>query len=112
VGHRPGDRPPYATAALILSLADQPHLKAYVSGKLVLGRVDSRVSAAVWWDALYAIVVDAPHEQLEKLYDQIVLKSHQLRPDRATWGLLPDQVAMTNKIVGKDLGNVPKVTKR
>lgn len=110
--HRAGGRPPYATACLIFGLAEQPHLKSYVSGKMALAGVDSRAPAAVFLDALYAIVVDAPHEGLEKLNDQITLKTHQLRPDRDTWGLLPDQVAMTKKIIGKDVKaqQVPKVT--
>lgn len=79
----------------------------------MLARVDSRAPAAVWLDALYAIVVDAPLELLEKLHDKIQLKSDQLRPDRSTWGLLPHQVEMTNKIIGKKLkaGDVPRVGK-
>jgi len=112
MGDRVGGRPPYATACLIFGLAEQPHLKAFVSGKMALAGVDSRAPAAVYLDALYAIVVEAPHEGLEKLHDQITLKTHQLRPDRETWGLLPDQVEMTKKIIGKDVKahQVPKVT--
>jgi len=50
---------------------------------------------------VYAILMEAPGEALQKMHDQIVIKSAVLRPDRATWGLTPDQVALTNRLTGK-----------
>lgn len=59
------------------------------------------MSAAGWLAAVYAILLECPGEQLQKMYDQIVIKSAMLRPDRATWGLAPEQVALSNRLTGK-----------
>lgn len=101
MGHRAGHGPPYATACLILGYAGDMELKAYVNGKLALAGLDSRVSAAVWLDAIYAIVAEAPVELLKKMHGQIVIESAKLRPDRDTWGATPEHVAMQNKVIGK-----------
>jgi hypothetical protein len=77
-------------------------MRPYVNGKLALAGFDSRVAAATWFDALYAIVVDAPGEILEKLHGDIVIQTARLRPDRETWGALPEHVALTNKMTGQD----------
>lgn len=80
-----------------------PEYRHYVTGKLVLGGVQpSRVSAAGWLAAVYAILMEAPGEMLQKMHDQIVIKSAVLRPDRKTWGLTPEQVALTNRLTGKN----------
>lgn len=100
MGHLSVGCPPYVAACLIYGLAETPYLKTYVAGKLALSGVDSRVPAATWFDAVYAIVVEAPHELLEKLHAQLTISSARLRPDRSTWGATPDQVALTNKITG------------
>lgn len=82
----------------------------YVGGKLTLAGIDeTRVSAAGFLDALYAILLESPgDEQLRKVHDQIVIKMGMVKPDRATWGLLPDQIAMQNRLVGT---RVPRKTK-
>lgn len=92
-----GDRTPYLTARLIYSLAVDPSVQPYVEGKLMLAGVDSRVPAAGWFAAVYAIVVDAPTELLEKLHAQIVMTSTRIRPDRETWGVTPEQQAMMKR---------------
>lgn len=70
-------------------------------GELYLAGVDeSRAPAARWLDAVYAIVMRAPHEVLEKMQSQLTIQTARLRPDRETWGLLPDQVAASAKLVG------------
>jgi hypothetical protein len=75
----------------------------YVGGKLALAGLDeSRVSAAGYLDAVYAILLEGPgDEQLRKVHDQIVIKMGMVKPDRETWGLHPDQIAMQNRLVGQ-----------
>lgn len=76
-------------------------------GKLTLAGVDeSRVSAARWLDAVYAILMTAPAESLEKMQDQLTLKTNVVRPDRATWGLTPEQIEMQSRLTAG--GQVPK----
>jgi len=72
----------------------------------VLAGVDaSRVSAAGWLAAVYAILMETPPDsRLQKMYDQLVIKGAILRPDRKTWGLTPDQVALSNRLTGKQPG--------
>lgn len=102
MGDRAGRQgPPYETACLIFQLADIPHLRWYVDGKLALAGVDpSRVPLATYLDVLYAIVMEAPHTALEKTYDQIVIQAARMNPDRETWGLLPEHQALTQKTLG------------
>ena len=70
-------------------------------GRLALaGVVDSRVSPARWLDMAYAIFTEAPHQVLEELNKRIVMETSRLRPDRETWGLLPEQVALSSKLTG------------
>lgn len=101
MGDRPVHGAPYATACLIFGLADNPPVRPYVSGRLALAGIDLRVPAAVWLDAVYAIVLEAPHELLEKVHGQITIQTARMRPDRETWGMTPDQVALTNKLTGQ-----------
>jgi hypothetical protein len=98
VAHQPGGQPPYGTVSLILSLTEDPIAGPYVRGRLTHARVDPRrVTLGQWLDAVYAAWVDAPHELLEKITKQIVIKSAQLRPEEAreTWGLRPEHQHMT-----------------
>ena len=82
-----------------------------MSGKLALAGVDLRAPASVWLDAVYAIVVDAPNEQLQRIHEQITMQAGRLRPDRDSWGLDPDQAALTNKITKLD-NKAPTVAQR
>jgi hypothetical protein len=72
----------------------------------VLAAVDaSRVSAAGWLAAVYAILMEAPPDsRLQKMYDQLVIKGAMIRPDRKTWGMTPEQVALSNRLTGKAPG--------
>lgn len=63
-------------------------------GKLALAGIDLRVSAACWFDAAYAIVMEAPTEALEKMADRLAIASARARPDRETWGMTPEQQEM------------------
>jgi len=56
-----------------------------------------RASAACWSDAVWAIVVDAPHEALEKAEHQMTLQAARANPDRETWGATPEQQALMNR---------------
>lgn len=53
-----------------------------------------RVTAACWFDTVWAIVMDAPHEALTKAHDQMVLQQNRARPDRDTWGVSEDEQAL------------------
>lgn len=87
---------------MIFDLAESSPYRAYVYGKLTLaGLRDTRVSAARWLDAVYAILMECPDERLRKMQDQLVLLTARLRPDRASWGLTPEQVEMSNRISGQ-----------
>lgn len=78
-----------------------------MQGQLTLAGVDeSRVSVARWLDAVYAILMTAPAEQLERMQDQLTLKSNIARPNRETWGLTPEQIEMQSRLTAG--GQVPK----
>jgi len=62
--------------------------------------IDLSAPLAMYLDAAYAAVCDAPHDLLDKLQVSITLQSARMRPDRATWGLLPEHVALSQKITG------------
>lgn len=76
-------------------------------GKLALAGIDLRVSAACWFDAAWAIVVDAPHEALSKVNDQMVLAQNRARPNRETWGVSEEEQALMAKAM-----NQPAVPRR
>lgn len=56
-----------------------------------------RASAACWFDAAYAIIVDAPHQALEKLFEHLVRAQARAEPDRDTWGVLPEHQRLMQK---------------
>jgi hypothetical protein len=100
VGCGVGDRPPYAGAYLIYAgFAQDQALKHYVRGKLSLAGIDLRVSAACWFDAAYAIIVEAPQETLEKMFDHLVTAQARMDPDRETWGALPEHRRLMERAV-------------
>lgn len=95
--HQPGGQTPYGTVSLILSLTEDPIAGPYVRGKLTHCGIDpARLTLGGWLDAVFAAWVDAPHELLEKVNKQMVIKSAQLRPEEAreTWGLRPEHQHM------------------
>jgi hypothetical protein len=65
---------------------------------MAIAGVDSRVPASRWLDIAYAIVADAPHAYLKAMSEQLVIASAKLRPDRDTWGLLPEHQAMARTL--------------
>lgn len=82
-------------------------------GQITLAGLDeSRVSGGRWLDMVYAIVMQAPHEILEKMQSQITIQTARLRPDRETWGLLPDQVALGAKLTGDASSRRGRATKK
>jgi hypothetical protein len=56
-----------------------------------------RVSAACWFDAAYAIIMEAPHEALDKMLDHLVRAQARAEPNRETWGLEPGQQRLMAK---------------
>lgn len=99
MGYGTGGRPPYATASLIFNLAEEPAYKAFIWGKLAIYRMDLRVPLATWLDAVYAIVMsEMDKDRLDKMHASLTIASARARPDRESWGLTPDQVALSQKM--------------
>lgn len=69
-------------------------------GRLALADIDATVPADVWLDAVYAAYADAPHQVLENLNRQIVIKEAMIDPDgaRETWGRRPEHTALAGKL--------------
>ncbi len=63
--------------------------------------VDDDTALADACDALiYVLAEGAPHEQLKKLRDSVQIASWQVQaPDRATWGLTPEQVEAQERLM-------------
>lgn len=93
-----GGKPPYATVILIKGLTENPIYGPYIRGQLALAHVTLRSPLREWLDAVYAAWVAAPHDVLEKAAKFITLRSAILRPDRSTWGKLPEHRALAGKL--------------
>jgi hypothetical protein len=76
--------------------------RSYIQGRLALAGVDLHAPVATWLDAVWAVYVDAPHQLLEKMAKERVVRAAQLRPDRETWGKLPEQRALGAGLVQED----------
>jgi hypothetical protein len=81
-----------------------------VRGRLALADIGSTVPAGVWLDAVYAAYADAPHQVLEQLNRQIVIKEAMIDPEgaRETWGRRPEHAALAGKLgrgAGVEAGN-------
>lgn len=78
----------------------------YLRGRLALAGVGLRTPLADWLDAVYAAYLDGPPEEvLRKAHQQTVIGAARLRPNRETWGLEPDHVALSKGLMGQ----VPKM---
>lgn len=97
-----GVQPPYGDVLLIAATVEGITYQSYIQGRLALAGVDLRTPLATWLDAVWAVYVDAPHELLEKLTKERVVRAAQLRPDRETWGKLPEQRALGAGLVRED----------
>jgi hypothetical protein len=64
---------------------------------LALAGIDLRASAACWFDAAYSIFMDAPHEQLDKVWEHMVRAQAKANPDRETWGMLPEHQQLAER---------------
>lgn len=74
----------------------------YLRGRLVLAGVGLHTPLADWLDAVYAAYLDGPEETvLKKAHQQTVIGAARLRPNRDTWGLEPDHVALGQGLVGQ-----------
>lgn len=96
-----GGRPPYGTVLLIWGVTAHPTYRSYVAGKLALAGLDLNAPLGVWLDAAWAAYVDAPHELLEHAARQVVIGTARLRPDRESWGRLPEHRAMAGVFAGE-----------
>ncbi len=76
---------------------------SYVRGRLFIAGVSEQTSICDTLDVLTVTVMDVPVEQLKQWrteLDAALLKLQPATIDRATWGLLPDQVAATERLMG------------
>ena len=77
----------------------------YIRGKLRLAGVDLRTPLGDWLDAVYAAYLDAPHEFLADAHRQTVIAAARRRPDRETWGIEPDHIALGKGLTGPAPGH-------
>jgi hypothetical protein len=88
---------------VIFALADDGgRYGPYIQGRLTLANFDYDGPAWEWFDAVYALLADAPHEVLGKLADSLTATAARSAPrDRSTWGLTPEQIALTQRQLGQ-----------
>jgi len=71
-------------------------------GRLALAGIGLHTPLGDWLDAVYAAYLDGPPEEtLRKAHQQAVIGAARLRPDRATWGLDPEQRALGQGLIGQ-----------
>jgi hypothetical protein len=77
-----------------------PVVGPYLRGKLALAGIGLHTPLSEWLDAVYAAYLDGPGEDtFKEAHRQVVVQSARLRPDRATWGLLPEHRALGQGLV-------------
>lgn len=74
-------------------------------GRLALAGLNSRTALSAYCAAVWAIVVEAPHEAIQKITDQLIVSEAVRDPERAreTWGVLPEHQAGARKAEGTEL---------
>ena len=96
-------------------MTESPIYGPYIRGQLALAHVTLRTPLADWLDAVYAAWVAAPHEALQAAAKTMVVQSARLRPDRETWGMLPEHRALAGKLgqgAGMEAGGGAPAPKR
>lgn len=101
-----GIQPPYGDVLLIASTAEDMTYRGYIQGRLTLAGLDLHTPVADWLDAVWALYVDAPHSLLKDLAKERVVRAAQLRPDRDSWGKLPEQRALGAGLVQEEVPQV------
>lgn len=72
---------------------------AFVRGKLHMAGVDRATPIATAVDVITVIAMDVPTDDLKKWRREFDSALWRVRPpDRATWGLRPDQAAETRRL--------------
>lgn len=86
--------------ALVASAATQTDTAAYLRGRLFMAGVSDRTPLATALDVLTVLVMEVPTDELRKWRRELDAALWKVRPpDRSTWGLLPDQVASTERLI-------------
>ncbi len=92
---RGGGQPPYVTVTLTWGMTEHPELGPFIRGKLVRAGVDLRTPLAAWLDAVYSLWVEQPDgDILARANRTMIIETAKARPDRDTWGALPEQQAL------------------
>lgn len=74
----------------------------YLRGRLALAGIGLHTPLSEWLDAVYAAYLDGPgSDVLKKAHEQVVIAAARVRPDRSTWGLEPDHVALGKGLMGQ-----------
>jgi hypothetical protein len=62
--------------------------------------MDATTPVGMWLDAVYAAYADAPHQVLDQLNRQMVIKEAMVDPEgaRETWGRRPEHIAMAGQL--------------
>ncbi len=81
--------------------ATESDTAAYLRGKLRLAGIGDDTPLDVLCDAAMVLMVDGAPD-LRKWRDQVDIASWRIKPpDRASWGLRPDQVAAQQQLMGQ-----------
>lgn len=82
-------------------------LGAYIRGRLLIAGVTGNTPVCDALDVVTVIVMDCPGEELRKWrtgMDRAILTAQTKAgrvPDRATWGLAPDQIEQTRAVLSR-----------
>jgi hypothetical protein len=113
-------RPFTEVCAFVATTCGADDIAAYLRGRMILAGLDDRAPVSTVLDVLMTTMVDTPAKELEEWrqrFDRAIYSptltavpdlpaetpkqqtGQRQWPDRATWGLLPNQVAATNRLM-------------
>lgn len=97
----PVDGKSFGRVLLTYAWTRNPVVGPYLRGKLALAGIGLHTPLTEWLDAVYAVYLDGPGDEVfKKAHEQTVIGTARMRPDRATWGLLPEHRALGRGLVG------------
>jgi hypothetical protein len=82
----------YQRVVTLLGATRDPLLGHYIRGRLALAGIDSRADIGPYCAAIWAILLEAPSDQIKAVQDQLIVSEAIRNPEKAreTWGLLPE----------------------
>lgn len=86
--------------ALIASTVGRTDTAAYIRGKLFMAGVGQRTPLGTALDVLQVLVMDVPVDEIRKWRRELDIALWKVTPpSRETWGLEPDQVVATERLI-------------